>query len=276
MAKINKGYFNYNANYKSDLAFIHCGIKQNLPGELCGPMARNMYLLHYVIDGKGVYCINDRIFRLKKGDVFAIYPNDVVSYQADENEPWYFGWIGFAGTQAAEYYRQIGFAESAPVKHIGDSLFVNGIMNCLGYISETDEEKLSELRLKAFVLEILASFEAAANNSGNYVEKAVLYMEINYHRKFNLSDMAGDLGLEYSYFFRLFKKAMGISPAEYLTNLRMEKAKMLLNSSIKVKNIPPLIGVSDVYYFTKLFKKHTGMTPAAYTKANREGHAAER
>ena len=37
-------------------------------------------------------------------------------------------------------------------------------------------------------------------------EKAVLYMEINYHRKFNLSDMAGDLGLEYSYFFRLFKR----------------------------------------------------------------------
>ena len=55
MTKLDKGYFHYNANYKSDLAFIHCGIKQNLPDELCGPAARNMYLLHYVIDGKGLY-----------------------------------------------------------------------------------------------------------------------------------------------------------------------------------------------------------------------------
>lgn len=274
MTKLDKGYFHYNANYKSDLAFIHCGIKQNLPDELCGPAARNMYLLHYVIDGKGLYFAGDQVYRLKKGDVFAIRPNDVVSYQADGEEPWYFCWIGFAGTLAADYYRQIGFEESAPVKHSGGSLFIRGIMNCLDYISENREENLSELRLKAFVLEILSSFEAAAiSNSKNYVEKAILYMEINYNINFNLSDMASDLGLEYSYFFRLFKKALGISPGEYLMNLRIEKAKILLNNHIKIKDIPSLIGVSDVYYFTKLFKKCTGMTPSAYMKSCQADHA---
>ena len=85
--------------------------------------------------------------------------------------------------------------------------------------------------------------------------------------------MASDLGLEYSYFFRLFKKALGISPGEYLMNLRIEKAKVLLNNHIKIKDIPSLIGVSDVYYFTKLFKKCTGMTPSAYMKSCQADHA---
>lgn len=268
MIKFNKGYYNYNANYKSDLSLIHCGIKQNKPNELCGPSARNMYLLHYVMDGKGMYFIKDKVYHLKKGDVFAIYPNDVVSYKSDSDEPWYFCWIGFVGTQAAAYYKQIGFEKGCPVKHIDNSLFVKGIMNCLEYISENKEENLSSLRLKAFILEILASFETTTiKNSKNYIEKAILYMEINYNTKINLSEMANYLGLEYSYFFKIFKKALGISPNEYLINLRIEKAKILLNNKNAIKNIPSLVGISDVYYFTKLFKKCTGTTPSAYIKS---------
>ena len=266
--KFNSGYFNYNANYKSTLSFIHCGIKQNEPNELCGPIARNMYLLHYVIDGKGTYYVNNTVYQLKKGDVFAIYPNDVVSYKSDKDEPWYFCWIGFVGTHAAEYYKQIGFEESYPVKHIGNSLFVKGVINCLDYINENKEENLSALRLNAFILEILASFETTTiKNSKNYIEKAILYIEINYNTKINLSEMASYLGLEYSYFFKIFKKALGISPSEYLINLRIEKAKILLNNKIAIKNIPTLVGISDVYYFTKLFKKYTGITPSAYIKS---------
>jgi len=268
VTKFDKGYYNYNANYKSDISLIHCGIKQNKPNELCGPAARNMYLLHYVIDGKGMYFIKDKVYHLKKGDVFAIYPNDVVSYKSDSDEPWYFCWIGFVGTQAAEYYKQIGFEEGYPVKHIDNSLFVKGIMNCLEYISENKEENLSFLRLKAFILEILASFETTTiKKSNNYIEKAILYIEINYNTKINLSEMASYLGLEYSYFFKIFKKALGISPSEYLVNLRIEKAKILLNNKIAIKNIPSLVGISDVYYFTKLFKKCTGTTPSAYIKS---------
>ena len=268
VTKFDKGYYNYNANYKSDLSLIHCGIKPNKPNEQCGPLARNMYLLHYVIDGKGMYFMKGKVYHLKKGDVFAIYPNDVVSYKADEEDPWYFCWIGFVGIQAAEYYKQIGFEEGCPVKYIGNSLFVKGVMNCIDYIGENKEENLSALRLKAFILEILASFETTTiKNSKNYIEKAILYIEINYNTKINLSEMASSLGLEYSYFFKIFKKALGISPSEYLMNLRMEKAKILLNNKIAIKNIPALVGISDVYYFTKLFKKSTGTTPSAYIKS---------
>lgn len=266
MIKINRGYLNYNADHKSDISFVHCGIKPNEPDELCGPTARNMYLLHYVIDGKGTYYTRDKAYQLKKGDIFAIYPNEIVSYKADKEEPWYFCWIGFVGTRAAEYYSLLGFKEDSPVKHIDNNLFLEGVIKCLDYIN-MNKEDLSALRLTAFIFEILASIEAPTRlKSDDYVANAVLYMEINFNNKIKLSDMASDLGLEYSYFFKLFKKTLGISPGEYLMNLRINKAKILLKKQIKIKNIPPLLGISDVYYFTKLFKKCTGMTPSAYIK----------
>lgn len=267
MERISRGYFNYNANSNKALSFVHCGIKQNEPNELCGPTSKNIYLLHFIIDGKGTYYINDKVYNLKKGDVFAIFPDDVVSYKADENEPWYFCWIGFMGTNASEYYKHIGFTENSLITHLDNNLFIKGIMNCLDYIEENEKRDLSMLRLDAFVLEILSSFETAVQNSSKaYIQSAVIYMEMNYNKKISLSDVANIIGLEYSYFFKLFKNEIGISPNEYLINLRIEKAKKLLKANTEIKNIPALVGISDVYYFTKLFKKCVGTTPSDYRK----------
>lgn len=66
MTKINDGYLSDKVNYNADLCFAHCGIKENEPNELCGPMVRNLYLLHFVIEGKGRYYVNNKEYHLKK------------------------------------------------------------------------------------------------------------------------------------------------------------------------------------------------------------------
>ena len=76
------------------------------------------------------------------------------------------GYVGLSAKAGSDIVELLGLEpHKAVILSVAREDMVDGIMNCLGYISETDEEKLSELRLKAFVLEILASFEAAANNS---------------------------------------------------------------------------------------------------------------
>ena len=164
MKRVNRGYFNYNSNSNKSLSFVHCGIKPNEPNEICNPMTRKIYLLHFVIDGKGTYYVNGKAYNLKKGDVFAIFPDDVVSYKADRDEPWYFGWIGFVGTNASDYYNHIGFTENSFITHLDNYLFIKGIMNCLDYIEENEKSGLSMLRLDAFVLEILSSFETLSQS----------------------------------------------------------------------------------------------------------------
>ena len=62
-----------------------------------------------------------------------------------------------------------------------------------------------------------------------------------------------------------FKNEIGISPSQYLANLRVEKAKELLsNSNMLIKDISNAVGYEDDYVFRRWFKKYTGMTPGQY------------
>ncbi|WP_082112255.1 helix-turn-helix domain-containing protein [Paenibacillus sp. DMB20] len=61
----------------------------------------------------------------------------------------------------------------------------------------------------------------------------------------------------------------GVSPIEYLTQLRIEKAKRLIlePSNHKFKDIGDMVGYSNPYYFSKVFKLVTGLTPSEYKNA---------
>lgn len=265
MARSVYGYLNPNVKRDSMLTVVHCGLKQNYPGEDCGPMSRDFYLLHYVISGKGIFKAKNNTYNLSSGDVFAIFPDEITFYKADEKDPWFFCWMGFAGTKADEYCKIIGMDCNNHVTHLNNNIFQNGVFGCIDYIKACNENNLSELRMTAFILEILSSFEIKTPKDKNpHIVKAISYMEYQYAKKITPADVAKYVNLEYSYFYKLFKSETGISPSEYLINLRVKKAKKLLQAGIEIKNIPMLTGINDVYYFSKLFKKYTGITPSEY------------
>lgn len=275
---MNRDYLNYQADKTGSLYMTHCGFEQKQRGELCGPNIRTAYLLHYVLKGKGCYRAHDRTCFLSQGDVFVIFPGDVISYQADEQEPWAYCWIAFQGTAAEEYCQRIGVSRDRCILHPEDDRFPAAVSSCLDY-TELNRGNLSQLRLSAFVLEILSSLEPRhplpdkGAQKQNYINKALHYIESNCHRKILPSDVSAYVGLEYSYFYKLFKGETGVSPEHYLIRLRIEKAKVFIQAGFSFQQIPELIGVSDVFYFFKLFKKVTGMTPSAYRKSlegNRE------
>ena len=71
------------------------------------------------------------------------------------------------------------------------------------------------------------------------------------------------------YFSKLFKNKTGVNFIDYLTNIRIEKAKTLLADSDKsMKEICVTVGYSDPNYFSRIFKKVTGVTPTEYKEAN--------
>lgn len=72
------------------------------------------------------------------------------------------------------------------------------------------------------------------------------------------------------YFRKLFTKHFGISPKQYIIDVRMQRAKQLLaEGAWSAAAIAEQCGFSNPYHFCRLFKEHTGTTPAAYRKANR-------
>jgi len=99
------------------------------------------------------------------------------------------------------------------------------------------------------------------------IRQAKLYIEANYMKNLTLEELGSYLGFNPSYFSSLFKKETGYSFLEYLSKVRMEKAKELLKEpGLRIQDVCLMVGYNDVKYFTKLFIKHTGMKPKEFRK----------
>lgn len=90
------------------------------------------------------------------------------------------------------------------------------------------------------------------------------YIEKNYCRDIGLNELAEQVGLNPAYLSILFKEEVGTSYVKYLTNLRVSKAKELLDKGYKVVEVSEMVGYSNYRYFCDIFKKLAGKTPNEY------------
>lgn len=109
---------------------------------------------------------------------------------------------------------------------------------------------------------------AYAGQKGDVVGCMCLYVQQHYaNPELNLERVASDMGLNSNYLSRLFKKEKGENFSDYLTEVRIDKAKELLRSTqLKTYRIAEEVGYSDPHYFSQVFKKKCGMIPAEYRK----------
>lgn len=104
-------------------------------------------------------------------------------------------------------------------------------------------------------------------NTKNSIMSVLEYINMNYHERFTNEKLASKTKYGTSYFRKLFTEIVGISPLQYVTKVKMEKAKELLYSDInKISEIAELLGFENVYYFSNAFKKYYGLSPIKYTK----------
>lgn len=119
------------------------------------------------------------------------------------------------------------------------------------------------------ICEILGEVsDCIQGRSTKAVRLALAYMEAHYSDKgLSLEEVAREVGLNPVYFCNLFKKSTGQNYTEYLTGIKVEKAKELLKeSNYNINEIAENLGFSDSRYFSKLFKKEVGIKPTDYRK----------
>lgn len=101
------------------------------------------------------------------------------------------------------------------------------------------------------------------------VSGAVLEMRKNYASLYGVEELSTQFGVSKSHLVRVFGAAIGISPGQYLTNVRVDAAKILLaQRDYPLEVVATLCGFSGANYLCKVFKKHTGVSPAAYRKTH--------
>jgi AraC-like DNA-binding protein len=107
--------------------------------------------------------------------------------------------------------------------------------------------------------------EKNIDDINKYVNEAVSYMRSNYHEDISIEMVAEYVNLNTSYFYKIFRKVMQKTPAEYLNQLKISKARSLLErTDIPINDICFYAGFNSRQYFSYAFKKHTGMTPKQY------------
>lgn len=99
------------------------------------------------------------------------------------------------------------------------------------------------------------------------IAKSIAYMEQNLYEPLSISELAKMANMSERAFYRVFQKATGASPNNYLTNLRITEARELLkHSNMSITDIAQECGFQDNSYMTRQFKKQQGVTPSAYRK----------
>ncbi|MFC4598434.1 helix-turn-helix domain-containing protein [Cohnella hongkongensis] len=144
-----------------------------------------------------------------------------------------------------------------------------------GYSADTLHKEISAIdsigELREWLKEQLAASEegerAASINKRPEVREACKYVSLNLHRRIGLEEVADMLHLNASYFSRMFKKVTGETFIEYVTRMKMDRAKELLDQTSRtVGEIAELLGYDNQSYFIKTFKAHAGVTPMEYRK----------
>lgn len=91
------------------------------------------------------------------------------------------------------------------------------------------------------------------------------YIDTNYHENISLTGISKIFGISSGYLSSLFCEFNGLNFIDYLSNLRIQKAKVLLkNSDLRIYEIAEKVGYRDAYYFSAAFKKIVGINPTDY------------
>lgn len=104
------------------------------------------------------------------------------------------------------------------------------------------------------------------------VGKMVEWLNQNYGKEVASPFLEELFGHNFDYMNRVFKKVNGKTVFQYLTQVRIHHAKLLLcNTFMKIGEIGKRVGFPDEYYFSRVFKKYTGISPAAFARSGQGG-----
>ena len=252
-----------------EMSLKYCGKRTGAKDHSFGPAARDNYWLIFLKEGKGIYTAGEETFRITSGDLFVAFPNRRIFYRADPGDIWSIGWVSVASERFGEYLAMAGITEDYPVVRVSDQSAMSGLIDEL--LCEIPKETLcSKFACSSLIFRLLELVAPADERpeKRDYVDEAIFYMTNNYISKLTSKEVAGRLGLEQSYFARIFGKRVGMSPMKWLMEFRLEKAaELLLRTDLRVAEIAASVGYTDQLYFCRRFAAKYGSSPSEYRAA---------
>ena len=205
-----------------DLTLYQYGWERTEPLHAYGPHKRDHYLFHYVISGRGALYANEQTYHIEAGHGFLILPDQTTTYVADEEDPWEYTWIEFDGLRVSESVGLAGLSLTQPVytpqSHEAGRLLQEQMMYIVNHPQDSPVRQIGQGFL--FLDQLVQSSAARRLPSQRrlrdfYMKEALSFIEQNYQRDISIEEIAAFCGLNRSYFGKVFRRYMGMSPGTY-------------------------------------------------------------
>lgn len=285
---------------------IHCGLlhKHNClpPGTVFEKRRVKWYEVELILWGEGYVITEGKKLNTRKGDLFFRHPGMVVQGCA----PYYCYLIVFDSVydKNNESYLDLNFldADSPSDAYVtgketqtGQRIFsFPDVFNTVQFIeferlfSSAYNEFIykkpeSQFYLKTYLMQILLSMHNECSSSSrlqqagrsirlNYpkIMEVKKHIDVNIKSEFRLNELADLAKLSPNFFCRIFKDIVGDSPINYINKYRINNAKkLLIKTSMGIKEIAYECGFDNDTYFYTLFKRFEGQSPSAFREKHR-------
>lgn len=230
-------------------------------------------LLSYTYSGEGGLKYKNKTYKLEKGQAFLIDCRKPHEYFAAA-ENWEHLDIHIWGQNADALYQHFASQNIVQITYAQasfDFLIEKLLDSCITFSEHRSlfiSNTLSNL-LCTLLEHAEKESSAAIPDTFKYV---IHYMECNYVNPLSLDSLSAFANLSKYHFAREFKKYTGFSPNDYLLELRIRHACILLmNSTLSIEQISNEVGIPNMSNFIRQFKKRTGLTPSAFRDAKDTG-----
>lgn len=238
------------------------------------PKGRKDIQLLYIAKGQATFHLKEQIFKLQEGNIFIYMPNEpqFYHYVLEDNPDIY--WIHFYEASPYELLESLGLNSSGVYE------LTPGAEYALLFDKIIQELQLKRKNFDAmsnlYCTELLTLFsrKLLTNEANNIVQNELLENIIQeFHKSFHSNILIKEYAQKYNmsccWFIRNFKKYTGVTPQQYITDIRINKAKdLLLTSSFNISEIASYIGYQNPLYFSRIFKKVTGLSPSEYKQVS--------
>ncbi|WP_169853208.1 helix-turn-helix transcriptional regulator [Anaerohalosphaera lusitana] len=244
--------------------------------ERCGPaffIDRTDYPFHvikFTITGKGMFMINGSHHKLEGGVITSFSPGDRHTYRSDPHNPMEHIFVTFTGTRANELLRSSTLSKTK-IMQISEPASTLQMLHQILQAGLEKNEYSQQICCNYLEILLLKQASALANTNSPHslafdtYRKCKKYIDDNFSAIRTAQQVANSCDVNVRYMSRLFKKHNYISPYEYLTRLKMNKAiNLLLHSQMPVSQIGLEVGFEDQFHFSRVFKKYQGLSPQNY------------
>lgn len=258
-----------NAKNYIELNLLESGREVCIPEKEIVFSQKTYHLFHYIVSGKGVFEINGKQYHLHKGMIFYIPPQSDAKYAPDRDDPWTYEWLGFDGSTIENYLIRADISKNNPIfidkegtlrKYFDE---INNELNDVSYLNIVCLGLAYELFGQ--ILKMNGGINNEFTSSESYIVMAKQFIDNNFQFDVKVEDAANRIGITTNYLANIFQKSVHYSPKQYLINVRMTRAKLLLKTDhYKIKDVAKKVGYKNQLHFSNEFKKFYGVSPKNY------------